>query len=355
MKFLIIIFFTVFPILSYGQYDFPFLQEFFFGRQSNARSEAMGRGYSSIDGDLGCINSNPAGIATINKVEFNISRTSPNFYLSKGFSTFYGAGYKINKYLKLALSQFRFDYGNTIFINSNTKPFEETNTFTISSEPIKNLLVGLNTNYLVWQPGTGKISTSVYFDFGLIKKIPICVMRKNKHNINIGASISNFNFSKTSAIFSGIKTEYSLPVITRYGVSYEYKHGKCFFIDTVNIFNLLFQCEYQKLLNSKYRSGIKVGGEVTILNLLSIRAGYFKEKTYNYGYPDENKSEINGFTYGAGILIPLMSLTKLPVNINFDYTSLPQVSYIKRRSDYGIFRSYSFRANILLNSKKNKT
>jgi hypothetical protein len=339
------------PIICYCQYQPGFLTELFFGRQPNARSEAMGKAYTAIDGDLGSVYFNPAGVATIKKMEITTSYTPPGIYLTKGYYTFYGVGYRVNKYLQLALSQFHSDYGKTQVINATKTPYSEKNTLTVSSEPIKNLLVALNTNYFVWQPGIDKTSTAIYFDFGLIKKIPIALKKRNRHSINLAASISNFNYASTNATFNGITNKYYLPVINRYGISYELKYGKYFFIDTVNIFKVLLQSEYQMLLNSKYRLGIKFGGEIMFLNILSLRAGWYKEKVYNFGLPDDNNSEIKDFTYGVGLQLPLYSLLKIPVNLNFDYTSLPQVSYLKTRNDWPNFKTYSLRLNIFLKNK----
>ncbi len=114
---------------------------------------------------------------------------------------------------------------------------------------------------------------------------------------------------------------------------------------------VLVQSEYQILLNSIYSSAVKFGGEVTLCELLSLRVGYYKEKTYNYGLPEYNNSEIQSITYGLGIQIPLYRLTKMPFNINFDYTSLPQANYSKDLRGLGNFKSYTLRVDIFLRKK----
>lgn len=348
MKLFTSIFCLIIPITSFGQYLPGFLPEFFFGRQPSARAEAMGKGYVSIDGDLATVHFNPAGIGSIKQLEINTSYTQPGYYLTQGYYTFYGVGYRVNKYLQFAVSQFHFDFGKTNAANAIKTPYREKKTLTISSQPIKNLLVGLNANYFVWQPGQDNSANSLYFDFGVIKKFAVF---KKQHTLNIGASISNFNYANIKANLMGIDSKFDLPVITRYGASYQFKYGKIFFIDTVNIFKVLLQSEYQMLLNSKYRSGIKFGGELMILNLLAVRAGYYKEKVFNNNLPDDNNSEIKDFTYGLGLQIPLYKLTKIPMNINFDYTSLPQVSYSRTRTNWDNFTTYSLRLNINLKNK----
>ncbi|MEJ7822744.1 MAG: hypothetical protein WKF85_10510 [Chitinophagaceae bacterium] len=345
---LLLLFFLVLPIISFGQYLPGFLPEFFFGRQPSARAEAMGKGYVSVDGDLACVYFNPAGVATIKDIEINASYTPPGYYLTKGYYTFYGAGYKLNKYLQIALSRLHFDLGKTQAANANKTPYRERNILTISSQPIKNLLVGLNANYFVWEPGQDNAAQSLYLDFGVIKKFPVL---KKKHTVNIAASISNFNYANIKAKLMGIDSKFDLPVITRFGASFESSYGNSIFIDTVKTLKILLQSEYQKLLNSKYRSGIKLGGEIMILNLLSIRAGYYNEKVFNNNLPDDNNSEIEDFTYGLGVQIPLYKIARFPVNLNLDYTSLPQPSYSKTRTNWDNFNTYSLRLSIPLKKK----
>ena len=69
MKIKLILSFIFFPLFSNAQYGHRFLPEFFNTIQPNAAAEAMGKAYVSIDGDLGSINYNPAGIASIKKMQ----------------------------------------------------------------------------------------------------------------------------------------------------------------------------------------------------------------------------------------------------------------------------------------------
>ncbi|MEO6231118.1 MAG: hypothetical protein ABJB11_16545 [Ferruginibacter sp.] len=348
---LIIIFLLAIPILSFCQYEPGFLPEFFFDRQPSARAEAMGKAYASMDGDLTSVYYNPAGIATIKGLAINSSYTPPDYYLIKGYYTFNAVGFEISKKIQVALSRYQFNMGKTFVINANKTPYTENNTLTISSEPVKNLFIGINGNYFVWQPGQDKLSTSVYLDFGVIKKIKLSSGKNYQHTINIGSSISNVNYGETKVTVSGITTEYKLPVITRYGVNYLLSFSKPYIIDSLKTLTILVESEYQMLLNSVYRSAIKVGGEVILFELLSFRVGYYKEKVYDFGFPDHNKREIKSITYGLGIQIPLYRLTKMPFNINFDYTSLPQPTYSNDRSNWDDFKTYTLRLKIFLKNK----
>ncbi|TAE79387.1 MAG: hypothetical protein EAY81_11310 [Bacteroidetes bacterium] len=336
------------PTLSFGQYNYGFLKEHFFSRQPSTRAEAMGRAYASVDGDLTTVYFNPAGIATIKGIEINGAYTPPGYYYTEGYYRFFAAGYRINKYLQTAYSQFHFDLGKTKVVGGNITAYSQRNTLTISSEPIKNLSIGLNTNYFIWQPGVGKTGTSIYLDFGAIKKFQFLQKETSAHSVSIGASIANFNNSKVS--FSNNNND--LPVTARLGANYQFYLDKHILIDTLKTFCLLFQGEYQELLNSNYETAIRTGGEIMLLEILSIRAGYYKEKGYNYGLPSVNNDQISALTYGFGLQIPLNKLTKVPLNIKFDYTSLPQSNSSKVPFDYDNFTTYNLRLNWMLKTKQ---
>ncbi|MEX0966101.1 MAG: PorV/PorQ family protein [Bacteroidia bacterium] len=351
MKHLTILILLFLPAMASGQYQYGFLRETFFGRQPSARAEAMGRGYSSIDGDLTSIFFNPAGIATIKGLEIDGSFSSPYYTLSSAQYDFVSIGYKVSDHVIVGLSRNHFTYGQEFTfadVNGNTygpyTPENSNYTLTLSSQPIKNLFIGLNTNYLVWKP-LGKPESAIYFDFGAIKKFYIFEKNGVMHSVNIGASITNFNNAKTSFEIMDDTYTADLPVITRYGTNYQFKLDKHLIIDTLETLNFLFQGEYKMLLNSPYHSGIHTGAEIELLEILSIRMGYYMEKEYNYGFPAVNKDEISEITYGFGLQLPIHKLTKLPLNINFDYTSLPQPSLSKRMPGFDNFKTYNLRLN----------
>ena len=77
-----------------------------------------------------------------------------------------------------------------------------------------------------------------------------------------------------------------------------------------------------------------------------------KEKVDNYGLPSVNSSQISALTYGVGLQIPLNKLTKVPLNIKFDYTSLPQSNYSKVSYNWDNFTTYNLRLNWMLKTKK---
>ncbi len=346
------------PAVLFGQYK-NFGSELFFVRQPSARAEAMGRSYCAIDGDLTSVYFNPAGIATLKGIELDGSYTTPHYSLDKANYKFLSLGYKFNKYIVAGLTVNHFSYGQEIaftddFGNPNYTfiPYTSNYSLTLASQPIKNLLIGLNTNLFVWNP-VKKNFIALNFDFGVIKKFELVNGKNYQHSASLGTSIKNFNYSKVKIDYAGSKSEESLPVIMKYGANYQITFDKHLLIDSLKTLRLLVQGEFQDLLNSDYYTTSRIGGEIMFLEILSMRAGYFKEKVDNYGYPDRNKSEVSAFTYGFGLQIPLHKLTKLPLNINLDYTNLPQTSYSKISTQWDNFQVYNVRLNWMIGGRNN--
>lgn len=203
-------------------------------------------------------------------------------------------------------------------------------------------MIGLNANYLNYNL-TDNPANTVYFDFGLIKKFELGQQSAAGHSLNLGASISNLNFGDIEIDFNGNKSTSDLPVINRYGIAYQFGLDKNWISDTLNTFELVLSGDYQLLLNSEYLNGFHSGLEITFLEVLSGRIGYYQESIFDYNLPNANENELSAFTYGFGIQLPLHKLTKLPFNLNFDYTNLPQPSYSKVFRETDNFSAYTIR------------
>ena len=352
----IIILLILLPSFSFGQYGYGFLKEHFFGRQNSARAEAMGKSYASIDGDLTTAYFNPAGVATIQGLELNGSHASPFYLLEKAKYNFVGVGYKIKDYLTIGLNRKYFDFGEVLFtdntgnIISQRKSFESNYCLTLASQPIKNVFIGLNSNYLYWQIADIETNT-FYWDLGVIKKFNLSQKETRQQSINFGTSLLNINGAKVVFKEFGSTNKSPLPIILRIGANYQINFQEKILIDTLNTFTILIQGEYQDVVNSKYESAIRSGVEIMLLEILSLRAGYYKEFGYDYGIPSVNYDQISAFTYGFGIQVPLYKLTKIPLNINFDYTSLPQQPYSNYNYNLDNFTTFNVRLNWLIKNK----
>ncbi len=343
------------PFVSIGQYNYGFLQEVYFGRQASARAEALGKAYSSIDGDLATIFFNPAGTSTIDGVELIGTLASPFYLLENAEHSNLAVGYNVNQYLSIGFSRNHFSYGEeyTLMdlggqVYKEYTPKTSIYTLNVSSQPVKNFMIGLNTNYLIYEPLDNQ-ANAIYVDLGLIKKFELGQKLFSNHSINLGASISNLNSAKTEIEDLGQKSKEALPVITRIGVNYQLQFDKNWISDTLKTFGILLQGEYKFLMNSDYHNGIHSGLEFTLLEVLTTRIGYYLENQFDYDQPSFNKDEISAITYGFGVQLPFHKLTKIPLRLNFDYASMPQPSYIKDDTDWDNFNSYTLRLNWMLN------
>lgn len=353
MKRIIIILTLIYPIIIVGQYQDGLHRSLFFDRQPSARSEAMGRAYSSILGDISSIYYNPAGIADINGLEINGSLVaSPYYSLTNAKYSFICAGFKFNDYLVIGLAYNNFNWGEEISFTDyegnllkTIKPYNSNVSLSLSSQPLKNLYVGLNTNYYIVNL-FGDVLNTIYLDIGVIKKLDILADKTNIHSLNFGASVTNISYSKISLIEGGTKE--ALPVISRIGASYKFIIDKGLLFEKLKTFEFLIQGEYQNVFNSAYHSAIRTGGELTFLELLSLRIGYYSETENDYGYPDHNVGEINSITYGFGFYIPINKLTKYPLVLHLDYTNLPQPNYSKDFTFTDNYSNYNLRINWIL-------
>ncbi len=347
MKKLFLILLSFSPLLSLGQY-IGYDKAQFFNRQPSARAEAMGRSYSSIDGDITSSFYNPAGIATIEGAEFTSSFSSKYYLLEDAKYTYLGLGYRFHQYFTLGVTMNRLSLGEIIGVDmqggneSSYTPNTTIYTISAASEPIKDLLVGLNTNLIVDQNSDNESPSSLYFDFGVIKNFYFNRDQNFQHKVGLGASIINFNYAKQTFSFGSD----DLPVITRIGGNYQMTIKSNPWLEELNAFRFLASLDYQWVLNSDFHRGIRTGGEILLMELLAIRAGYYHENQNDYGQ-DVNTDEQSEFTFGLGIQAPLNKLTNVPLLVNFDYASAPQPSGA-RDYTFSNYSVYSLRVRWLL-------
>jgi hypothetical protein len=329
--------FLLVSITASAQYDYGFEQYFFFGRHPSARAEALGKAYAAIDGDLYSVFYNPAGISTIKKFEVNYSNAHPLYLAEKAKYYYANAGYKISDYFVFALSFNQFSWGDNISsvdAHGNIIGYDAiyTNNYTVSiaSQPFKDFHAGLNINYYDNHefPGT-QVSNPLYFDLGILKLFRLSQKETSANKLNFGASLGNLNAAELAITYNGQKSVGELPSILRLGAAYFFTYNKHGNLDSLNTVDIIIQVGYDDPVNSKYLTAIRVGMEIKLFEIVSLRMGYYTESLHDYGFPDFNYSELNDFTYGLGLALPLVKVTpeRLPLTIAVDYTTLPQPLY----------------------------
>lgn len=333
--------------------------EFFFGRQPSARSEAMGQALvASYDGGF-TLFYNPAGIILNQKLTASFSYASPYYLLTNANYNFLGFTYNIGNWGTIGISRFHFSFGENIYAASVDDPFifsrsiTPTTTFiTVSyaKEIFTNLAIGLNFNFY----SENLLDTKSYpVDIGLLKIIPIKREQENKQRLYFGVSIKNAFGSKinysSQILMPGssfkFSFEESLPIILRIGTSYELFLLKHHYLPNLYMFGVMFQIEYEDVLNDKYRTGIKFGSELSFFEIFYFRSGYY---SFKVGPGSVNgKKRLTDFTYGFGIRLPVDDFLKkrFPLAISFDLTSLKQPSYVREYNDWDNFSIYSLNLN----------
>ncbi len=342
---IIILIFTLSDSFSQA-YDGSFYG-FFFGRQPGARSEAMGRSFASVPGDVSSCYFNPAGSAVLNGLNLWGSYANPYYEFENGNFTGFGAAYSFKKYGVLGISGEVFSPNEYAGIPGNDTGAANTEAYntgianvrlTVSSEIAKDLYAGLNLNtfwplekYKHMSIGNSKGVLSdviVYFDLGVMKSFTK-TYNKNKHTLTIGLAFTNLNFAGYS-VSDGDQRE-ALPVIFRAGASYYtilYKKGITFLADI----------EYEDVLNSQDFEGIHTGIEFGLFDLLFLRAGYYSQDNRDCA---ECTERLNEFTYGAGLHLNLVPSGYRTWGIKFDYTNLRQPQLYTNRSEPERFSSFT--------------
>jgi len=355
---------TIFSVLlftgifcnSFSQTYNGSFEELFFGKQPSARAEAMGRSFASVPGDALSYYYNPAGMASLEGLNLSGSFAGPYYLLDTAKYNYFSASYKIKKYGTVGFSRDYFTYGYDVIvtdefgnITGKYEPHVTNYRLTLSSEVIKDLLVGINLNLLQGRYGSdvsvgnerGNNSDVFYADLGVLKLINIQSGKLN-HKFNIGTSLMNLNSAEYGPDASqGDK----LPVIFRLGASYDLSVNDKSIIKKLNSYNVLVNAEYEDLLNSKYYGGFHSGLEFTFLEMLSLRGGYYtREITDNCS---NCKDKLSEFTYGFGVNVPVRQLSdsQVPLEVKFDYINLKQPSQITTKDDWNKFHVYTIRVN----------
>ena len=319
------------------------MSELYLNRQPSAKSEAMGRGLvANTENDFGSYY-NPALTSLGTGITVNTSFSSPYYLAGKSKFNYFGASYSNKKLGGFAFSRYFWTFGEDIPVYNEQGVQISTGdvnyslyTLNYSREIIKDLSAGLNIAMVQMHfppEGSGasaSTGTAYTLDLGVLKKFEI-ISASNKnlnHSVNIGSSIYNLTSTKISVADDAQKE--ALPVLFRIGTSYNLKLKGSGIIPNSNILELLTHIEYQNVLNSDYDKMFKIGQEVTVAEIISLRCGYFSQKLDNFGYPSANADKQSQFTYGAGVKIPLGLIfkSKTPISLTVDYVNLEQPTFL---------------------------
>lgn len=309
-------------------------QMLFLLNQPNARAEAMGKGNAALFGSPFMSFYNPAASSfsedvtvEVSHLEFNVPwdytpvLSFPLHGTKSNYDT-YGAGLNFGKYGAVSLHYLHY-YFRTKFYNYSGILFTPSANILMlnySYPVLKGLSAGINVRYQQ-DSIAGTSSKGWMADFGLLKHLSI-ESATIRQNIYFGLSFSNiFNAKMTNK--DRLNMDYYLPSIMRLAGAYELQPQNAY--SGWKLFKGLFTAEYFDLMNSKFWTQFHFGAEITLMEMIKLRGGWFTQKIQTLNFND--KPEIDEFTYGFGLNLPVRRFSGLPLNINFDHTSLPFPNY----------------------------
>jgi hypothetical protein len=170
-------------------------------------------------------------------------------------------------------------------------------------------------------------------DIGLLKVLKLKPIGRMQQSVTIGSSISNFS-NADAEVYEGYAEE--LPTVFRLGSSYSASWYRRSLSGSLRVLRLLAHLEYQDILGTRLRDAFKLGGEISIGEILALRLGYYWENIDDHGSPDTNKNKLNEMTYGIGINVPVHRYTrdKIPMDLSLDIVRLDQPDYTMFSRDW---------------------
>jgi len=333
----------------------------YFGRQSSARSEAMGRGMVAVADGVFSATQNPALITAIEGVEAVYSHSSPYYMLEETTYDNFGIGFTLDNVVtgvfKTRLLAENGEYTMTnedgMEIGTFSGPKLRDYNFALAGKyqilEKTEISAGLNCGY-VWDEYDGEGQTISYNKLTLDLGLNIGQQLSDDAKINLAASLSNITKTVYEEVNAIGYPDWELPQVIRVGISAEMitdqpenSYSNLLFLKTI------LTCQYQDVLNDKVRDGFSFGSEFQFMEILNLRAGYYKERI-DQPNDSNNKEWFKEFTYGVGLNLPIAKQTnhRIPLNISIDLTKLPQPSYSDYNWGFKDFTSVAVKANYLL-------
>jgi hypothetical protein len=350
MKKIIILLSFVLSISIFPQQYNDFAREIFFGRLPSAKTEAMGRIVTLNFDPYFVSQSNPANLVLTKGVAVFYSNSSPFYGYNDATYNYAGVSYNNPTIGAFAFNFLSFNSGSTIFIPDwgvpFTNPFEEKRylyTLTYSNKIQDWFCFGISANLFVTDLGTDESFSDTFFELGFFRNFNLIQDSQIKNDLTIATQLKNiFNQS-----FSAIDETQSdaFPSIFRIGVSNLFEYTDTDVLEKAYLFGFTIGLEYQDLFNSDKRTAYKAGGELALLDIAFLRAGYYSETKFNYGFNSTDKLE--ELTYGFGLKLDFNKyLTdNFPLILVFDFVSLEQPSYTTDFSSWDNFTTFTLIAN----------
>ncbi|MBU0475492.1 MAG: hypothetical protein KKF62_15190 [Bacteroidetes bacterium] len=329
----------------------------FFGRHPSAKTESMGRILTLGYDNNFLTQSNPASLMSTEGISIFYSQSSRLYFFDDLNYYCGGVSYKKENIGAFAFNVQYIDLGEFTKTTINQygpiedgvfRVTDQLYTLTYSNTIYNWFSLGINVNLLNQTMGWENNPIGTFFEVGLLKSFNLIENTLIRDDVTIGTHLKNiFNQSITykSDVSQDSEVGY-LPSIFRIGISnvVEYFDKKIY--KHSHLIGLTTGFEYQNVLNSDYRTAYKFGGELSILDVVYLRFGYYHETLgVKSSYFDEILLE--EFTYGFGFNLNLEHYlnNQFPMSIKIDYVNLPQPSHGNFIGDWDNFNTF----NLIIN------
>lgn len=294
-----------------------------------ARAQAMGAAYVALSNDVSAIYWNPAGISRSQSVSASANHTQ---WFAGTSLQYFGLAIPFSSDVAIGFGVTALDYGDkqpvrTILQPEGTGEYYDASDIALSAsysmKLTENFSFGATAKYIkqtIWHESAQAFA----LDLGILYNTEL-------KGLNIGASISNFGtdlklegrdlvraFDADEQNYSNDKLnvylqtdEFTLPLIFRFGLAYNYEISKDYNITIAS--DLIHPSNNVVYMNS--------GMEVSLLNVISLRAGY--ESLF------DDSSE-KGLNVGFGLQNPYSEV--LDFTINYSYSSFGVLGETQRVS-----------------------
>lgn len=357
MQRIIIVLFVFSSILTAQDYN-ETVKWIFFGRQLSAKTEAMGRILTLGYDNNFLAQSNPASLISTEGISLFYSQSSrlDRFLLSDLNHYCGGASYKKENIGAFAFNVQYIDRGEFNKTTMNTdgsiendgvvQLTEQLYTLTYSNIIYNWFSFGVNINLLKQTRVRRNNPIGTFFEVGLLKTFNLVETTHIRDEITIGTQLKNiFNQSITNESDVGFNDDAGyFPSIFRIGISNVVKFFAKNLYKHSHFIGLTTGFEYQNVLNSEYRTAYKFGSELSFLDMVYLRFGYYQTLEI---HSSSSNDFIEELTYGFGINLNFEHYLSnhFPISIKIDYVNLPQPSYVNFIDNRDNFNTF----NLILN------
>ena len=294
-----------------------------------ATAQALGGAYSSLASNATALYWNPAGISSLTKIDVTMNHAE---WLADTKHQFFGLVFPFGNGIAIGVSYTGLNYGSKRPVRTIMQPDGTGEFYTATDMALAGSFAMQVTDRFSFGI-TGKyIQQKIWNESASSSAIDVGVLYKTQlEGFNIGTSISNFgsdmkmdgrdlvraydadskNYSNDKLNVSLKTDSFPLPLIFRFGLSYQFKIG----------YRNAFTIATDMIHPSNNNTYVNSGFEYSFNNLIQLRVGY--ESLF-----DETSEK--GLTAGFGLINPYEDI--IAFSINYAYSDWGRLGYVQRFS-----------------------